>query len=153
MKKYNIVLENGEFFVDNEASKKLNKVSRNNKVIAKRHYTIKPGETKSILGHIKRPVDFIKGEPILIEDVRSANDGRRYSDVRAIPGLYDIGQHGNLEFQICNISIEDVSVKPGEIVAVFDTLVQPPVDQFRPDYKHVDLDFDNIIKDPLPPEK
>ena len=57
MKKYNIVLANGEFFVDNEANKKLNKISRNNNVIAKRHFTIKPGETKSILGHIKKPVD------------------------------------------------------------------------------------------------
>ena len=39
MKKYNIVLANGEFFVDNKDSQKLNKVSRNNNVIAKRHYT------------------------------------------------------------------------------------------------------------------
>ena len=91
MKKYNIVLANGEFFVDNEPSKKLNKVSRNNNVIAKRHYTIKPGETKNILGHIKRPIDFVKGEPILIEDVRSANDERRYSDVRAIGPFHGAG--------------------------------------------------------------
>ena len=98
-------------------------------------------------------MDFIEGEPILIEDVRTANDERRDSDVRAIPGLYDIEKHGNLQFQICNITSEDISIKPGEIVAVFDTLVQPPVDQFRPDYKHVELDFDNIVKDPLPPEK
>ena len=61
MKKYNIVLANGEFFVDNNASQKLNKVSKNNNVIAKRHYTVKPGETKQILGNIKKPVDFIEG--------------------------------------------------------------------------------------------
>ena len=82
-----------------------------------------------------------------------ANDERRNSDVRAIPGLYDIESHGNLHFQICNITTEDVTVKPGEIVAVFDTLVQPLVDQFRPDYKHIDIDLDNIIRAPLPPEK
>ena len=58
-----------------------------------------------------------------------------------------------MQFQICNITTEDISVKPGEIVAVFDTLVQPPVDQFRPDYKHIDIDLDNIIRAPLPPEK
>ena len=71
MKKYNIVLANGEFFVDNKASQKLNKTSRNNNVIAKRHYyTVKPGERKQILGHIKKPVGFKEGEPVLIEDVR-----------------------------------------------------------------------------------
>ena len=80
-----------------------------------------------------------------------SNDERRTSDVRAIPGLYDIEKHGNLQFQICNITTEDISIMPGDIVAVFDTLVQPPVDQFRPDYKHVDIDLDNIIRDPLPP--
>ena len=98
MKKYNIVLANGEFFVDNKASQKLNKVSRNNNVIAKIHYTVKPGETKQILGHIKKPVDFIEGEPVLIEDVTMSNDERRNSDVRAIPGLYDIEKHGILQF-------------------------------------------------------
>ena len=36
---------------------------------------------------------------------------------------------------------------------MFDALVQPPADQFRPDYKHKYIDLDNIIRDPLPPEK
>ena len=82
-----------------------------------------------------------------------ANDERRNSDVRYIPGLYDIEKHGNLQFQICNITTEDIMIKRGKVVAVFDTLVQPPVDLFRPDYKHIDIDLDNIIGAPLPPEK
>ena len=153
IKKYNIILANGEFFVDSNASQKLNKLSRNNNVIVKRNYAVKRGETKQILAHIRKPIDFKEGEAVLIEDIRMANDERRNSDVRVIPELYDIEKQGNLHFQICNITTGDINVKPGEIVAVFDTLVQPPVDQFRPDYKHIDIDLDNIIKAPLPPEK
>ena len=85
----------------------------NNYVITKRHCTIKPGEARDLLGHIKKTLDFIEGETILIEDVRMANDERSISNVRAIPGLYDIEKHGNLQFQICNITTEDISIKPG----------------------------------------
>ena len=149
IKKYNIILANGEFFVDGDASRKLNKLYRHNNVIAKRKYELKPGECKQILGRIRKTAKINQGEPVLIDDVRSVKDCRRNSSIRAMPGLYDFNNQGNVKIEVCNLTTEPIRIKPGEIVAVFDTLVQPPVDQFRPDYKHVDVDFDNIINTPI----
>ena len=56
-------------------------------LLLRESYTVKPGVTKQILGHIIKPVDFKEGEPVLIEDVRMANDERRNSHVRAILGF------------------------------------------------------------------
>ena len=184
MKKYNIVLANGEFFVDGDACKKLSKYSRNNNVLAKRAFTLKAGQYKEVLTRIRRPVDLKVGEAIIVEDVRMANDECRKSDVRVIPGVYNVNNEGNVVLAVCNISHVDIAVKSNEIVGVFDTLaekslplshvyskdisdnpnepnvcavfdplVQPPVDQFRPDYKHIDVDLDNIISTPLPKAK
>ena len=184
MKKYNIVLANGEFFVDGDACKKLSKYSRNNNVLAKRAFTLKAGQCKEVLARIRKPVDLKAGEAIVVEDVRMANDERRESDVRVIPGVYDVNNEGNIVLAVCNISPVDIAIKSNEIVRVFDTLaekplplshvyskeindnldkpnvcavfdplVQPPVDQFRPDYKHIDVDLDNIISTPLPKTK
>ena len=71
--KYDIILANGEFFVDSEASKKLYKLSRHNNVISKRNYTIAPGESVRILGHLRKDKNAPENGPVLIDDFIDKN--------------------------------------------------------------------------------
>lgn len=102
-----------------------------------------PGQSKRILGSARRPVSLKEGDPVFVEDIR-VKDKTHINSVRTLTGLYDMNNQGNVEFNVCNITTENVVIERGEILAVFDTLLQPPVEAFKPDYKHVDVDLDTI---------
>lgn len=59
-------------------------------------------------------------------------------------GRYDVKGNKEVCIRICNLSHEPLQVEQREIMAVFDTLVQPPVDAFRPEGKEVDKELDAI---------
>ena len=59
-------------------------------------------------------------------------------------GTYDVKDNKELYVRICNLSHQPLQIERKEIMAVFDTLVQPPVDAFRPEGKEVDTELDSV---------
>ena len=43
---------------------------------------------------------------------------------------------------VSNTSVHDIEIVRGEILAVFDTLSQPPIECYKPDDKHNDHKLD-----------
>ena len=56
--------------------------------------------------------------------------------------------NGNTESNISNISDNDTVTRNGEILAVFDGLVQEPTDQHRHASKKVDIEIDTMTDKP-----
>lgn len=129
IKIYSIILANGESFVDKDAKKKLDKLSRHNNVIVKKNITLQPGETRAIVASIHKPKDFVPGEPVLINDLRNSNSPKK-SPLRVVTGVYDVKGRGNVNLQVFNLSHDVVKVHRyiGEVAGVFDTIIQPPLD-------------------------
>ena len=66
-------------------------------------------------------------------------------NVRALPmsGAYNV-KDNKVYVHFCNLSHQPVQVERHQIMAVFDTLVQPPVDAFRPEGKVADTELDTV---------
>ena len=56
--------------------------------------------------------------------------------------------HGNTEVNITNMTYEDARIRSGEVLAVFDSLVQEPPDQHRPANKKMDTKIHTVIVTP-----
>lgn len=59
-------------------------------------------------------------------------------------GRYDVKENKEVYIRIWNLLHEPLHVERKEIIAVFDTLVHPPVDAFRQEGKEVDTELDVV---------
>ena len=89
-------------------------------------------------------------QPALIESATTSRYVREnlINDVntRALPmsGAYNVKENKEVYLSFCNLSHQPVQVERSQIMAVFDTLEQPPVDAFRPEGKEADTELDTI---------
>lgn len=66
--------------------------------------------------------------------------------MRVVIGQYNVKGSGNVKLQVCNLPYDLMSVGKRDVAGVFDTIIQFPLEAFRPDYKHLDVDLDYIMK-------
>ena len=104
---------------------------------AKRKYIIKPGHTQLVDVQGVSDQDNWVSQPILVEDTRT-NDFlcENHSDeinsqVRVRSGLYDMNKYQKATVQVSSFSCLDLEIERTEIMGVFDTLTQPPIEGFK----------------------
>lgn len=94
--------------------------------------TIPAGTSKNVLCEVNTNDEWC-AQPVLIESATSNRNVKENLinevNTRAIPmsGAYNVKDNKEVYVHFCNLSHQPVQVERSQIMAVFDTLVQPPV--------------------------
>lgn len=118
-------------------------------VTSKRSVTIPAGTAKNVLCEVNTSDEWCP-QPVLVESATTCQYVREnlVNEVnlkaRPMTGRYDRKGNKKVYIRICNLSHEPLQIERKEIMAVFDTLVQPPVDSFRPEGKGVGTELDAV---------
>lgn len=115
-------------------------------VVAGQSYNLQAGETTKIRGKTTGTGNFFP-EDILVDNAPASNNVKKVHS-----SVYRRNDKGKVQVYISNATTEICNINQGDILAVFDSLVQGSVDSHRPESKRVDIKIDTIAE-PNPPKE
>ena len=128
----------------------LTPIANEGSLVSKRYIKVEPGHTRRILVEEKRNLKEWHAQPINVEEsyahqaLYKKYNNEINKDIRPRTGCYDMKENGETYLFVSNLTSHPVDIKRVEILGVFDTLTQPPVEAYKPDEKQSDNDFESV---------
>ena len=107
---------------------------------------IPPGKTALVNCVAGGPEKGISVQPtdILIDSV----DPQKFRHVIGIyTGLYHKSKENKLKLKVGNTSSNPITIERGDVLGIYDEILQQAVECFKPDQKQEDIKLNNIPKD------
>ena len=117
-----------------------------NVILSTKTTVIPPGKTALVNCVAGGPEKGISVQPtdILIDSV----DPQKFRHVIGIyTGLYHKSKENKLKLKVGNTSSNPITIERGDVLGIYDEILQQPVECFKPDQKQEDIKLNNIPKD------